>query len=441
MPTTIYRGVMAGDFFGDRTDCPATFYSGELPAGADITVTAAALTASAMRGASTFTITTYGLVNSGDGGGKNAAEQTYHYDYAEPQTWLIDLGLAKTALLSGVASLGMHTGGHHTYHGSGVPARVRMAQGSVWTLTVTWQYDHTACTAPSSLALDAARRMLTILGGTGGVNNAKIGYGLEVRISTDGGGTWGAWTSLGTVGEQTTLAIGGGERRQYRARTLGEAGSAYTSGYTMCPSTLVGNTAPGAVTVTLPASGAASKTVTPRVRLSVPAEPDGQSQTLQRRVDGGGWMDVRQVSSGAAVDVLPTLSGGAHTVSYRLVDSQGAAGAPASLSLTVALPTWGRTLSTGDVISNAAISHRADLLELMQAINACRAYCGLAAQTLAGTLGRFADWQYQVQQMQAALGACYAEMGASAPSWLPVPAAPCNSGAVAALNQLRGAMV
>ena len=436
MPKTIFRATYTGaDHNTYNASNPATLYQGlqGLRAGT-YRVTEAKLTASKVGHATAST--TESVQPSVNGVGSDWQDVfLWHYTIQSSSVELdIAISSVQNLLTGGGVTLGLGTSGDFY---------LREFGGCIWELTITWEYTYTACTAPSSVTLNTANKVLTITGGAGGTANAKVGYGLEYRQSTDGGSTWGAWTSLGTVGTRTNLTIDAGACRQYRARTEGEAGASYYSGYTYCATTLVGNTAPGTPTISRPASGATAKTTTPRVRVTVPAEPDGQNQTLQRKVDSGSWANVTTVSGagGTVVDLLPTLATGSHTIYYQLVDTQNAVGSTASVSITVAVPTWTRVLAVGAVISNASISHRTDLTELLAAINACRAYYGLAAVTMTGTLGKWGDWQSQVQQMQSALGACYTTLGLSAPSWSSIPGGPNVSGAVAALNELRGAMI
>ena len=65
------------------------------------------------------------------------------------------------------------------------------------------------------------------------------------------------------------------------------------------------------------------------IKVDCPKEPDGETMTLQRSVNGGAWTNVTTVaSSGGVVYDTLALSIGTWTVKYRLMDASGASGGP-----------------------------------------------------------------------------------------------------------------
>ncbi len=266
------------------------------------------------------------------------------------------------------------------------------------------------CTPPSKLTMDTAAKKLTITGGAGGDLNAWSGFGIswrERKISTD---SWGAWSADSVVTSRTVSAeVNSGMVRQYRARTLGAAGSEYYSAYTVCDTLLIGNTAAGTPIVLLPVSGAQTCSSSPSVVIECPADPDGDAMTLQRSVDGGAWVTAVSVAgSGGTVRDSFSVGTGSHTVRYRLRDTSGTGGGEDGISFTRAEKPWNREIRSGDIIANREISFVADILEMLERVNVLRHYCGLTELALPGTPGALADWRAQLLAMQQAVEECSA---------------------------------
>ena len=295
------------------------------------------------------------------------------------------------------------------------------------------------CTAPSTVTLNTATKVLTITGGAGGDLNTLAGFGVSWRDRTIGSDTWGAWSADQVSTARTvTVTAPAGKERQFRVRTRGSAGETYFSAYVQCATLLVGNTAPGTPAVTYPANNATTLSLTPAVVVTCPAEPEGDAMTLKRQVDGGSWQTVASVpgAGGVVRDRLPTLSAGTHTIRYTLTDTYGLESGAASVTLMASPPAWSRAIVTGSVIANQSISHRADILELRTAVNAQRAYYGLATMTLPGTVGNFSDWRPQMLALQTAIGSAFAVAGVAAPNWASVPGWP----TAAVIQQIRSAV-
>lgn len=292
------------------------------------------------------------------------------------------------------------------------------------------------CTAPTSVTLNTSTKVLTITGGKGGDLNTFQGYQVSWRDAAIGTTSYGSWSSPVTVSSSSTTATytvtaPAGYVRQFRARTIGSAGSSYYSAYVTCGTTLTGNTAPGAPTFKLPADSATTRSQTPVVVLTVPADADGDTLTLYRKIDSGSWTTVKTLASGTVYDQLPTLAAGSHTVYYKLADSYAESSA-VSRTFTVQTQSWSRAITTGGVISNANISHVADINEMLAVLNAQRTYYGLSTIALTGTVGRFGDWKAQMDQMITAVKASGTAAGKTL-SFATVPTYPTAS----VINEIR----
>lgn len=269
-----------------------------------------------------------------------------------------------------------------------------------------------ACTPPDKLTIDRTAQTLTITGGAGGDLNALTGFGVSFRERAISSSAWGEWSEdTVTAGRILSVSAGSGMVRQYRARTLGEAGSGYYSSYVICETLLNGNTAAGTPAVILPVSGMETIGASPTVRIDCPAEPVGDGMTLQRSLDGGGWTDAAALTGegGTVYDTLSVEEGG-HTVRYRLVDANGEAGGEDAISFVRSPANWSRAISPGDVIANREISFASDVRELMEKVNGMRAFYGMPAAALPGTPGRAGDWACQLQAMQTAAAECRAAL-------------------------------
>lgn len=265
-----------------------------------------------------------------------------------------------------------------------------------------------ACTAPTSVTLSG--KVLTIKGGAGGDLNTFSGYGISWRDAAIGTTSYGSWTSDVTVSSSNAtvtynVTAPSGYVRQFRVRTLGSAGSSYYSAYVTCGTTLTGNTAPSKPSIVFPASGKYTYCATPVVKVSCPADPEGDTMTLYRKVDSGSWTSIGTLTSGNKLDTLPTLSTGNHTIYYKLADSYGLESSSVSISVTKVALTWTRTIATGTVISNEKVSHKADITQMVTVLNAQCGWYGNNTITLPGTVGRFGDWKAQMEQMETAIKA------------------------------------
>ena len=294
------------------------------------------------------------------------------------------------------------------------------------------------CTAPSSVSLNTQTKQLTITGGDGGDLNKWTGFGLSHRDRPINSTVWGAWSGDTVVTARIVpVDVDSGMVHQYRARTLGSAGSSYYSDYTVCETLLNGNTAAGTPVILLPVSGLDTCAGQAVVKIECPAEPDGDAMVLQRSVDGGAWTEAASLGSagGTVYDPLSITAGG-HTVSYRLVDSNGEAGGTDSITFTRSPLAWRRAIHQGDIIANRQISFVADINELLACVNKLLAFYGKPPMALPGVPGGLADWQKQLLAMQNAVDSCRAATNRAAWGFQALSGWPQAS----AINQLREAI-
>lgn len=303
--------------------------------------------------------------------------------------------------------------------------------------TVSWPAG-TAVSAPTAAQLASAiapvNTTLSWSGAQSGFNNPISGYRIEFSDCPKGG-SYGNWMLYSTVagtngwGSLTVVPSGtSGTMRRFRVAAIGLEGTDSLSGYMECPTALLGNTPPGAPSITYPAAGATCYAAAPFIKGKVGTDAEGDAMTLEYAIDSGGF-----ASLASAGQVIGTLSAGKHTVKLRARDSNGSYSGEVSREFTLSAVSWKRAISAGAVISSATISHRADISELLAAANVARSYYGLAAATLPGTVGRFGDWKAQMAALQTALGACWAIRQTSAKGWKTVPEYP----TAAVINELR----
>jgi len=140
---------------------------------------------------------------------------------------------------------------------------LNLRSGITGTLTLNYEINPTACTAPSACSVSSTLSednvTLSWSGAAGGTNNSISSYEIQYSESSDNA-TWGAWTALTTV---STAATSGsvlvapsstrGNYRRFQVRTRGAAGASYYSGWKVSTNSVRRNTqpiAPTAVTAT-----------------------------------------------------------------------------------------------------------------------------------------------------------------------------------------------
>ncbi len=291
------------------------------------------------------------------------------------------------------------------------------------------------CTAPTKLMLNTEEKTLAIIGGDGGDLNAWTGFGISCRERAINSTLWGEWSEDTVAADRSvSVSVDSGMVRQFRVRTLGEAGADYYSDYVVCETLLNGNTAAGTPVVLFPLSGMETTAPVPVLKIDCPPEPDGDNMTLQRSLNGGAWTDAASLKGdgGVVYDPLP-VEEGTHTVRYRLMDANGETSGEDSISFVRTSKSWARSIRTGDVIATREISFVKDILELLERVNSVRAFYGMSAIILPGTPGRVGDWQSQLEAMQNAVNECRTAMALPDESFDSPSAWP----QAAQINQLR----
>lgn len=270
------------------------------------------------------------------------------------------------------------------------------------------------CSAPHAVSIQNG--MLIITGGSGGDLNNWTGFGVSFRERAISSTSWGEWSTDMIVTERTIpVSASSGTVRQYRVRTLGDAGSSFYSGYTVCETLLSGNTPAGTPVILLPVSGADTCSAVCAVKILCPPEPDGDAMTLQRSLNGGAWTNVT-VLSGSGGTVYDALSPqtGMHTLRYRLLDANGESGGEDGISFVRSALAWNRDIQPNGIIANRAISFTADINQLHGCVNRLRAFYGMPLIALPGTPGVVADWHKQLLAMQQAVDGCRTAAGRAA---------------------------
>lgn len=269
------------------------------------------------------------------------------------------------------------------------------------------------CTAPDSVSIQNG--MLTISGGSGGDLNAWTGFGVSYRERAINSVFWGEWSTDTVVTDRVVQGFAShGTVRQYRVRTLGAAGAMYYSHYTVCETFISGDMPAATPIILLPVSGADTYSAVCAAMISCPRDPDGETMTLQRSLDGNSWTDVAAVPGigGIICDVLsPEI--GTHTLRYRLVDGSGVSGGEDMISFVRNGLYWYRPVNSSDIIANPQISFVSDVYQMYGCINRLRSFYGRPEIELPGTIGQVADWYKQLYTMQNAVDECRRASGRS----------------------------
>lgn len=286
----------------------------------------------------------------------------------------------------------------------------------------------TAVSLNTSLVNPSGAATLSWSGAANGTNNVITGY--DVYRATSAAGTYAKIGSAAGASLAVTASDTQGVTYFYKVLTKGtysdsEQSSVYAS--------LKANTQPGKPTFVFPSSGAETHSLAPAIKVTVPAEPDSQPQTLEIKLNAGSWTSLGNIlAAGETKTYVLAVTDGTHTITVRAKDSLGLISAETAISIVVATPTWSRTLATGTVFASPAVSGRTDLNELVIAINKVRNFVGLGGVAPTG-IGQWARWKGVVEELQTALKAAYTTGGKASPATDVVPAYPTAS----VLNQLR----
>ncbi len=240
------------------------------------------------------------------------------------------------------------------------------------------------------------------------------GYQVQQQLSADGS-TWGDWADVTQVSKNTAIvspSVNRGQYVRFRVRSMDtlSAASAWA-----VSAAVRRNRVPDAPVI-LCSGNLDRVSASPVFAVTAGKEPDGESMTVQYMVEAqNGAQELAWTDAG----ILPSSGGkaafrgnlvpetGTHRLLVRLVDASGGVSASASSAFTVGSIPWARAIASGAVIADESISHRADIHELLEQVNLCRARVGLENVTLPGTIGAFADWQKQMNALLEGLKDCY----------------------------------
>lgn len=286
----------------------------------------------------------------------------------------------------------------------------------------------TAVAVNTGLVNPGGAATLSWSGAVAGTNNGITGY--DVYRATSAAGTYAKIGSATGTSLAITASSTQGATYFYKVLTKGTYSN---SGQSSAYASLKANTQPGKPTFVFPATGAETHSLAPAIRVTVPAEPDSQLQTLEIKLNAGSWASLGNIlAAGETKTYVLAVTDGTHTIAVRAKDSMGLTSAETSISIVVSSPAWSRTLATGTVFASPLVSGRTDLDELITAVNKVRNFVGLLGIAPSG-IGEWAQWKPIVEALQVALQAAYTTGGKEVPTVEEVPAYPKAS----VLNQLR----
>lgn len=257
-------------------------------------------------------------------------------------------------------------------------------------------------------------------------------YQVQRRIQTEASG-WGPWTNHTIELKGLSLVdhaeVERGQRVQYQVKTHDALGlvSAYTQSIQV-----LRNSLPPLPVILLPVGERIIYNVKPIIRVSVGAEVNGTTQSLQMAVDSGAFATMRTLpASGGVMPVQVTnaLSYGLHTIKVRMMDNLGAVSEVASVEIDIRPTEYARGVEKGSVIANQSISHQAEIEQLYAQVNDIRNYYGYPkilvpdsvgdhVNVVAGNIGMFAAWGDQMRSLQVAIGETWASSGITPATWL-----------------------
>ena len=164
------------------------------------------------------------------------------------------------------------------------------------------------------------------------------------------------------------------------------------------------------------------KTLTPAVKVSYSADPEGMPQTINYEVSSLTYpveiQDSGSVNVGTGAGIwchrfsLHADQNDGLFVTVRVWMNDGLIDLPVVLrGFIIYDPSWARSVSAGDVIADTTISHMADLTEMCDHVNAKRAKFGLAQDVALTMNGYFAYWKQNMETLIDGIMACYAQVG------------------------------
>lgn len=213
-------------------------------------------------------------------------------------------------------------------------------------------------------------------GDSDGTNNAITGYIVDYRTSTDGGSTWSEAVQVTSSTRSFLLDTSSIQREtilQFRVKANGTI-SGSDSAYSSYSQSFSKNNMPLAPIIIFGKDGKRTYNTRPYIKVSIPAEPDGQALTVQAKIDSGDWQNVTTApgTGGTKIGQLGELSVGERTVSIRLVDSVGVASDAVSITINVAAANFTDTIASMTPVKAVHMN------ELRQKIDNLRQYYGLS---------------------------------------------------------------
>lgn len=262
------------------------------------------------------------------------------------------------------------------------------------------------CTAPTRISFSGDT--MSITGGKGGDLNAFGGYQVQWREKLPGG-SWGSWSSSKTVKAaknpvKMTVTNTQGYLRQYRARTIGAAGSGYYSAWYNATELYQGNMVPKKPVIMYPAGEAVSRFRNVFICLQIPADPDGQSVSLLSKTGSAAWVNEVTVPAAGGRFCLQEQLGPLQeqeTFSFKLNDGHDD-GPVTSVTIRIngeSTTEFERTVETGDYISTDSIHHSEELQRLLDNVNDRRQFFGMEPISAAGDLRAFGAWAPNIEAM------------------------------------------
>lgn len=336
--------------------------------------------------------TTVVLSWNGAGAGTNNAITGYQlYRSTSPSSGYEALGskIANTGT-SGTANVVSHATNGSTYYykvaAVGTHTGYDSQQSSVYASLTTTITNVGTPTNPS-LTPTYFEDIATMSWGaaSAGTNNAVASYSIEYQYSSDNSiwGTATTTTSTATSKAIDTAAVARGQYLRFRVKAIGTQ-TGYDSGWSSYSSSIMKNSLPQQPIITYGVAGQTTYNTKPYVKVVVPAEADGHTQELQVKVDSGSYITLKSAipaAGGTYILQLPTLSVGSRLITFRIVDSIGAAGGAVARTINVAAAVYtDSTLTAGTPVKAAHIN------ELRAQINALRGYYGLSAISWTDTI-------------------------------------------------------
>jgi hypothetical protein len=256
---------------------------------------------------------------------------------------------------------------------------------------------------------------LTWSGAVAGTSAIKS-YIIQYSTSSDGN-SWSGWSALTTVSSSTTSGTYTttasnieGTRTKYRIAVADVLDA--VSGHVES-NAVMKQLAPEIPIVISPTAGSTTYNTRPRFLLTTGGSPDGRTQRIAVKIDGGDWCDSQNNSAmfsktGMLANGVPTifmppvLSIGAHTATIKCVNPSGSS-AEVVRSFSIAV------LPYTDVIQYQTVVTAAQMNALHNATNRVRAFYGFTSMrwvdTIVAGVTQIRDWPLHIAELRAGIEA------------------------------------